>query len=59
MVLFDFVGDCDLAIPRESNSDEALYERFHDAALELDPEGGGAPFVGETDPVLDDHIPFA
>ena len=59
MVLFDFVGDCDLAIPRESNSDEALYERFHDAALELDPEGGGAPFVGETDPILDDHIPFA
>lgn len=59
MVLFDFVGDCDLAIPRESNSDEALYELFHDAALELDPEAGGAPFVGETDPILDDHIPFA
>jgi glutaminyl-peptide cyclotransferase len=59
MVLFDFVGDCDLEIPREANSDEALYARFHDAALALDPEGEGAPFVGETDPILDDHIPFA
>ncbi|MGH2963746.1 MAG: M28 family metallopeptidase, partial [Solirubrobacterales bacterium] len=59
MVLFDLVADCDLAIPREASSDPALYERFRDAALELDPGGDGEPFAGETDPILDDHIPFA
>ena len=47
MFLFDLVGDCDLEIPRESNSDENLY-----ALLD-----GGA-FGGETGAVLDDHIPF-
>jgi glutaminyl-peptide cyclotransferase len=59
LVLFDLVGDCSLQIPLEANSDPALYERLHDAALELDPEGGGEPFVGETEAILDDHIPFA
>jgi Zn-dependent M28 family amino/carboxypeptidase len=59
MVLLDLVGDCDLRIPREANSDAALYERFRDAALALDPEADGAPFEGEADGVLDDHIPFA
>ncbi len=59
MVLFDLVGDCDLRIPLEANSDPHLYGRFHDAALALDPEGGGAPFRGETDGVLDDHTPFS
>jgi glutaminyl-peptide cyclotransferase len=51
MVLFDLVGDCDLQIPREANSDPALYELFADAA-------GGAPFGGSVPPILDDHIPF-
>lgn len=59
MVLFDLVGDCDLQIPLEANSDPALYDRFRGAALELDPGGDGAPFVGEADAVLDDHVPFA
>jgi glutaminyl-peptide cyclotransferase len=59
MVLFDLVGDCELQIPREENSDAALYDRFRDAALQLDPEGDGEPFVGETSSILDDHIPFA
>jgi len=59
MVLFDLVGDCDLDIPLESNSDAGLYEQFRDAAMALDPEGGGAPFVGETSSILDDHVPFA
>ncbi len=31
MVLLDMVGDCDLAIPREASSDEALYSLFADA----------------------------
>jgi Zn-dependent M28 family amino/carboxypeptidase len=59
MVLFDLVGDCDLEIPLEENTNPALYERFRDAAEELDPDGGGAPFDGETGGILDDHIPFA
>jgi glutaminyl-peptide cyclotransferase len=59
MVLFDLVGDCELGIPLEENSDGALYERFHAAAAELEDDGDGEPFVGETAPVLDDHIPFA
>ena len=59
MVLFDLVGDCDLRIPLESNSDAPLYERFREAAVALDPEGDGAPFEGEADAILDDHIPFA
>lgn len=51
MVLLDMVGDCDLRIPREASSDEALYDDFADAA-------GGAPFEGAAAPVLDDHVPF-
>jgi glutaminyl-peptide cyclotransferase len=51
MVLFDMVGDCDLQIPRELNSDEGLYELFAEAAA-------GAPFQGETGPISDDHVPF-
>ena len=59
MTLFDLVGDCDLEIPLEANSDPGLYDRFREAALELDPGGGGEPFTGEADAVLDDHLPFA
>jgi glutaminyl-peptide cyclotransferase len=59
MVLFDLVGDCELEIPLEGNSDGALYDRFQAAAMALEPEGDGEPFVGEADPALDDHIPFA
>jgi glutaminyl-peptide cyclotransferase len=56
MVLFDMVGDCDLDIPREANSDPDLYAAFAAAAAQTsNPEsafGGGAPGV------LDDHTPF-
>lgn len=51
MVLFDMVGDCDLQVPREASSDEALYELFAEAA-------GGPPFEGEVGPIEDDHVPF-
>ena len=47
MFLLDMVGDCDLEIPREANSDKELY-----ALLE------GDAFGGETGAILDDHIPF-
>jgi glutaminyl-peptide cyclotransferase len=56
MVLFDLVGDCDLQIPRESNSSTSLYGMFADAAESVD--GDAAPFTGTTSPILDDHIPF-
>ena len=45
MVLFDMVGDCDLEIPREANSDPGLYRLFADAAREQ--PGGPAPFEGD------------
>jgi glutaminyl-peptide cyclotransferase len=57
MVLFDLVGDCDLQIPYEPNSDRGLYARFADAAREL--YGDPAPFEGSTFPIADDHLPFA
>ena len=50
MVLFDMVGDCDLDIPLEGNSDPALYERF----AEADP----GTFAGRTFSIDDDHVPF-
>lgn len=50
MVLFDLVGDCDLQIPLEPNSDSGLYELFADA----DPD----VFSGRTFPIGDDHVPF-
>ena len=58
MILFDLIGDCDLQVPREANSDEAIYEVFAAAASELSGSGSPAPFVGETSAISDDHIPF-
>jgi glutaminyl-peptide cyclotransferase len=57
MVLLDMVGDCDLHIPREANSDPDLYAAFADAAREA--SGSAAPFGGEAAGILDDHTPFA
>jgi Zn-dependent M28 family amino/carboxypeptidase len=53
MVLFDMVGDCDLRIPLEANSDQGLYALFAGAAAE-----GANPFEGATGPISDDHLPF-
>jgi hypothetical protein len=50
MVLYDMVGDCDLDIPLEPNSDMALQGLF----AEADP----ATFSGRTFPIDDDHVPF-
>ena len=57
MVLFDLVGDCDLQIPREANSDRRLYDLFASAAAEAS-GGDPAPFVGTSPSVSDDHVPF-
>ena len=58
MVLFDLVGDCDLRIPREENSDAGLYDLFAQAASDQSGSDSPAPFAGTAPPVLDDHIPF-
>lgn len=52
MILFDLVGDCDLRIPFEANSDPGLYKLFADAA------GPDSPFSGTSGGVLDDDTPF-
>jgi Iap family predicted aminopeptidase len=54
MVLFDLVGDCELGIPLEANSDPSLYALFAEAGAEL-PEN---PFAGTAGPISDDHLPF-
>jgi glutaminyl-peptide cyclotransferase len=56
MVLFDMVGDCDLHVPREANSDPNLYAAFADAAVRR--SGSHGPFSGEASGVLDDHTAF-
>ena len=48
MYLLDMVGDCQLRLPREGNSDRRLYLRLH-----------GPAFGGTVTGILDDHIPFA
>lgn len=56
MWLFDMVGDCELQVPLEANSDPDIYGRFEAAADEL--PGFRSPLGGEADAILDDHIPF-
>lgn len=57
MILLDFVGDRDLRIPYESNSDTALWKRLRSAAGAV---GAGAAFPGGVQgAVIDDHTPFA
>jgi hypothetical protein len=56
MVLFDMVGDCNLAIPREQLSDASLFGLFAEESERID--GDPAPFAGTTSAVLDDHYPF-
>jgi len=48
MILLDLVGDCDLQIPREANSNRSLYELLK-----------GGPIRGTVGPIQDDHLPFA
>ena len=56
MILLDFVADRQLAIPREANSDPALWRRLRAAAQRV---GAGAVFPPRlAGAVLDDHIPF-
>jgi Zn-dependent M28 family amino/carboxypeptidase len=56
MILLDFVGDKDLATPREQNSDRRLWARLRAAAKRT---GNARHFPPATSgAVLDDHVPF-
>jgi glutaminyl-peptide cyclotransferase len=56
MVLLDFVGDRNLSIPREANSNRRLWRQLRAAAIRV---GAGRVFPPRTGPtVTDDHIPF-
>jgi glutaminyl-peptide cyclotransferase len=56
MILLDFVGDKELSLPRELNSNRALWAKLRQAAKRT---GKGRYFPPRTSsPVLDDHIPF-
>jgi len=56
MILLDFVGDRDLSIPRERNSDPDLWAQLRSAAKRVG-HGGHFP-TGDVNPMLDDHVPF-
>jgi glutaminyl-peptide cyclotransferase len=57
MILLDFVGDRDLSIPREGNSDPHLWAQLRSAAKRV---GRADHFpAGVVNSMLDDHIPFA
>jgi hypothetical protein len=56
VVLLDFVADRNLAIPRESSSDPALWARLRAAARRV---GAARAFPDATgSAILDDHTPF-
>ena len=56
MILLDFVGEKGLRIPREGNSDIALWRKLRAAARRA---GVGRVFPAETQgAVTDDHVPF-
>jgi glutaminyl-peptide cyclotransferase len=55
-IVLDFVGDRDLAFPREQLSNRRLWGRVRAAARRA---GRGAAFPArEQSPVVDDHVPF-
>jgi glutaminyl-peptide cyclotransferase len=56
MILLDFVGDRDLSIPRESNSNRALWAKLRRAAARTANARVFPP--GTSGAVLDDHVPF-
>ncbi len=56
MILLDYIANKGLRIPRETNSNEALWAQLRAAAQKV---GAGARFPDTTQvPILDDHTPF-
>ena len=56
MILLDYIANKGLQIPREQNSDPALWSRLRQAASEVGAEDY-FPDVAQP-PVIDDHVPF-
>jgi hypothetical protein len=57
MILLDYVGNKDLTLPREGNSDRELWERLRDAARRV----GSLDYFPATPAdytIVDDHVPF-
>jgi glutaminyl-peptide cyclotransferase len=57
MILLDFVGDRDLSIPREGNSDKRLWARLRSAAGRVGAGRAFPPSILRGD-ISDDHVPF-
>ena len=57
MILLDLVGDRDLSIPRESNSDQRLWAKLRAAAKRVG-QARHFPDVSASE-VIDDHVQFA
>ena len=56
LVLLDYIANEGLRLPREGNSDPALWERLRDAAARVGAEGTFPDETGAS--VIDDHFPF-
>jgi glutaminyl-peptide cyclotransferase len=56
MILLDYIANKGVRIPREENSDEALWDQLREAASEAGKEEVFPDAAGE--PILDDHVPF-
>jgi Zn-dependent M28 family amino/carboxypeptidase len=56
MVLLDYVGNKDLILPREGNSDRRLWARLRSAARAVGEVSAFPRAVGS--PFIDDHVPF-
>lgn len=56
LVLLDYVANEGLTLPREANSDQALWARLREAAGRV----GAGPFFpsGQQQGYIDDHVPF-
>ncbi len=59
MILLDYIANKGLQIPREANSDRALWAQLRSAAAALGAEGYFPPEgSGQQYAIIDDHIPF-
>jgi Zn-dependent M28 family amino/carboxypeptidase len=55
LILLDMIGDADLNVDRDDNSDPKLLDLIHDAAAQL---GDQSFFFARELAIEDDHIPF-
>lgn len=56
MILLDYIANKDLRIPREGNSDPALWAKLRAAGAEVGGAGVFPDLLGTA--IIDDHVPF-